>query len=178
MQRRLSAILLILSCLPAAAQTVTDSPSGAGDPDAMVCRAPQHIAGSDQLGPKVCLFNREWWKVAMNGKDVAADGKTLIDRPTVDRPTGKGDPDAVTCRKPQIVYNSKTDVRYGPEVCQTNRFWANLLNNGQIVDARGGIVAPGFDIDFPSPTNARYDSGHVQSGQPLYGNPSQLPTTP
>ena len=149
MHRRLPAFLLVFSCIPAAAQSVPNTPSGAGDPDAMVCRAPQHLAGSDQLGPPVCLFNSEWRKAAMNGKDVAPDGKSLIDRPMVDSPRGKGDPDAVTCRKPQIVYRDKTDVRYGPEVCRTNRFWANLFNNGQIVDAHGGIVAPGFNVDFP-----------------------------
>lgn len=62
-----------------------NTPSGVGDPDTTVCRAPQRIAGSDQFGPQVCLHNYEWWKVAMDGKDVTPDGKTLIARPIVDK---------------------------------------------------------------------------------------------
>ena len=38
-------------------------------------------------------------------------------------PRGEGDPDAVTCRAPQVLPGSRLP---GPEVCQTNRVWAAL----------------------------------------------------
>src|SRR5207302_5742288 len=114
------------------AVVMASTPSGEGDPDTIVCRAPQRIADSGQFGPEACGHNYEWQRLAMNGKDLAPDGKTLIDRPTVANPKGEGDPDAVTCRTPRFVIR-------GPliEVCRTNRFWADLIKNQQMVDAHG-----------------------------------------
>jgi beta-lactamase regulating signal transducer with metallopeptidase domain len=43
-------------------------------------------------------------------------------------PRGNGDPDAVTCRVPQQLPASRLP---GPEVCQTNRFWAALYAEGR-----------------------------------------------
>ncbi|HZQ39914.1 MAG TPA: M56 family metallopeptidase, partial [Rhizomicrobium sp.] len=103
-----------------------NTPSGVGDPDAMVCRVPQRYAGSDRLGPAACGHNWEWLTMAANGKDLAADGKTLIDKPTVANPTGEGDPAAVTCR-------TSKSAMYAP-VCETNRFWADLIKNHQTID--------------------------------------------
>jgi hypothetical protein len=106
---------------------MANTPSGmTGDPDTIVCRASQQLAGGDQSGPEVCRPNSEWWSLAVKGKDLAPDGKTLIDRPTVANPTGQGDPEAVTCRAPRSAMR-------GP-VCQTNRFWADLIRNRQTVD--------------------------------------------
>ena len=110
--------------MPVLANVMPDTPSGAGDPDTVVCRAPQRAEGSGQPGPQVCRQNSEWWKLAMTGKDLAPDGRTEIDRPTVASPTGEGDPDAVTCRAPKSL----------ARVCQTNRFWANLIKNHQTID--------------------------------------------
>jgi len=115
-----------------------DTPSGEGDPNATVCRAPQHIAGSDQLGPQVCLHNSEWQKVAMNGKDLAPDGKTLIDRPTVDAPKGDGNPDAVACRTPRFTKEGRRI-----EVCRTNRFWADAIKRHVMVNDLGQAVLGG-----------------------------------
>jgi hypothetical protein len=115
-----------------------NTPSGsAGDPKTIVCRAPQPIAGSDQFGPQVCLPNQEWRRVAMNGKDIASDGKTLIDRPTVDNPRGDGDPDAVTCRTPRFVGGRRI------EVCRTNGFWADALKRHVMVNDVGQAVLGG-----------------------------------
>ena len=47
-------------------------------------------------------------------------------------PRGNGDPDAVTCRVPQLLPGSRLP---GPEVCETNRFWATLY-------AEGGRLGP------------------------------------
>jgi hypothetical protein len=164
------------------------TPTGAGDPNAIVCRAPQPIEDSGQLGPQVCLHNNEWWKVAMNGKDVAPDGKTLIDRPTVKDPKGDGDPDVVTCRTPQF-------VERGPPVaiCRPNRFWADVIKNHQMVDARGNVMARPMDTDYGPPYGpggnpsdnscgdvsrlGRCPGGAVpfDSGRQHYGPPSGTP---
>jgi len=111
---------------------MADTPSGEGDPDTIVCRAPQRIPGTDQFGDVACGHNYEWKKLAWNGKDLAADDKTLIPRATVDRPTGKGDPNGVTCRTPFL-------LSANPPVCRTNRFWASLIANGQTIDEHGQI---------------------------------------
>jgi len=130
------------SVTAAKAEIVASTPTGTGDPNATVCRAPQHLADSDQLGPQVCLHNYEWWKVAMNGKDIGPDGKTLIDRPTVDNPKGEGDPDAVTCRTRKVVSRQTDWVKsYSPVVCRQNSFWADLIKNHQMVDLNGKVVA-------------------------------------
>lgn len=73
---------------PAATEPIVmpNTPSGAGNPNTIVCRAPQRIAVSGQFGPKVCGHNYEWLRLAMNGKDFVPDGKTLIDRATAGYP--------------------------------------------------------------------------------------------
>ena len=126
--------------VPVDAVVMPDTPSGKGDPDMIVCRAPQQIAGSGQLGPKSCAYNYEWWQFTTHGKDLAADGETVIEKRTVAYPTGKGNPDAVTCRDPKYLGGSLHIRHFGPEVCQTNRFWADLIKDRKAVDASGGIV--------------------------------------
>jgi hypothetical protein len=113
---------------------MAQTPTGAGDPGATVCRAPQYIPGSGKIGPQLCLHNSEWWKLAANGKDIAADGKTLNERPTVVDPKGGGDPEAVTC--------TLRFATSGPQVrvCRTNRFWAEAASNHQQIDAWGQVV--------------------------------------
>lgn len=72
------------------AVTMAATPSGAGDPNTIVCRAPQLIRGTGLFGPKRCGYNREWAQLMSHGKDLAADGKTVIDIPMVAFPDGKG----------------------------------------------------------------------------------------
>lgn len=62
---------------------MANTPSGEGDPDTIVCRAPQRIADTNQSGEEACGHNYEWKKLALNGKDLAPDGRTLIPRATV-----------------------------------------------------------------------------------------------
>jgi beta-lactamase regulating signal transducer with metallopeptidase domain len=117
---------------------MANTPSGSGDPNTIVCRAPQRIVDGDQFGPESCGHNYDWLKLAMNGKDLASDGKTLIARATVDNPKGDGDPDAVTCRTPvEIVDSASRFKRHGPVVCRTNRFWADAYKHHWVVDAYG-----------------------------------------
>jgi beta-lactamase regulating signal transducer with metallopeptidase domain len=53
-------------------------------------------------------------------------------------PRGDGDPDAVTCRAPQPLPGSRLP---GPQVCKTNRVWAQLRAEGQDVSADGTGLA-------------------------------------
>jgi hypothetical protein len=144
------------------------TPIGYGDPNTTVCRAPQKM-GSGQLGPQACGTNAEWYRLAMNGKDLAADGKTVIDRPTVGNPRGEGDPDALTCRTP-------TAGSQGA-VCRTNRFWANLIKNHKALDAGDWLeTAPrqGYDPGWATLpghvgfTSAGGDTGMQQPGMPIH----------
>jgi len=118
-----------------------DTPSGEGDPNTMVCRAPQPIAGTAQLGPKLCGYNFEWSQFRMHGRDLAPDGFTVIDRPMVSNPKGRGNPDAVTCRKPVGMAGPSLHIPHaGPEVCLTNHIWAALAKNHLAIDAKGVVV--------------------------------------
>jgi len=158
----------------AKAVVMANTPSGAGDPNAVVCRAPQSIAGSGQLGPQVCLHNNEWWKVAMNGKDVAPDGKSLIDRPTVDNPKGEGDPDAITCRTRKVVSHWTDRVtQYGPVVCRLNSFWADVIKNHQMIDPNGKVVPRVWNTDYGP---AYGPGGYPYNGEPGYGHDSGQPS--
>jgi hypothetical protein len=116
-----------------------DTPSGEGEPNTIVCRAPQPIAGTDQLGPKICGYNYEWSQFRTHGRDLAPDGKTVVDLPMVANPTGKGNPDKVTCRKPKHLPGPGRNL--GPEVCLANRLWADLITNHKMVSAEGVLVA-------------------------------------
>ena len=125
------------------AVVMTDTPSGEGNPNIIVCRAPQELPGSALFGPKLCGYNYEWWQLTTHGKDLARDGKTVIDRKMVADPRGTGNPDAVTCREPQPLPR-RGGLRidhFGPEVCQTNRFWASLIKDRKAVAANGYIVS-------------------------------------
>lgn len=52
-------------------------------------------------------------------------------------PKGGGDPDAVTCRARQALPGSRLP---GPQVCKTNRVWAQLQADGQEIGPDGVLV--------------------------------------
>ena len=54
-------------------------------------------------------------------------------------PDGKGDPTAITCRKPQSLPASRM---LGPEVCRTNADWAQFAKDGMDVSADGASLVP------------------------------------
>lgn len=114
------------------------SPSGAGDPDAMACRAAQPLPGGG-TGPQICMHNRIWAMLTVTGKDLAADGRTVVLRPMVDEPRGDGIAEAVTCRKPQSRTSSR--VWRGPEICLTNAKWASLAAQQIQVTSDGRLVS-------------------------------------
>ena len=143
--RLITIALLGLLASPALAAEVSDppvmpqTPSGSGDPNAIVCRAPQPLPGSGALGPRVCMHNSVWARLTMTGQDLSPDGTRVLLRPTMADPAGDGDPEAVTCRRPAPVTGSRT--RHGPEVCLTNRYWADLAAHQKRVDTNGQIVS-------------------------------------
>ncbi len=129
---------------------MSDTPSGTGDPNAVVCRAAQRLP-SGVMGPKICMQNSIWVRLSLTGKDLSADGKSVFERPTVEQPTGQGNPDAVTCRKPVPLTASR--VKFGPEVCLTNQQWKDIAAKSMTVDVNGNIVmrpvGPASDGAFP-----------------------------
>ena len=52
-------------------------------------------------------------------------------------PTGEGDPNAVTCRVPQLLPGSRLP---GPEICKTNSVWAKLRAEGEDISPDGAHV--------------------------------------
>jgi len=58
-------------------------------------------------------------------------------------PTGKGDPDDVTCRVPQPLPGSRFA---GPQICRTNRVWAALRANRQDIGPDGKTIVYLDDI--------------------------------
>jgi beta-lactamase regulating signal transducer with metallopeptidase domain len=111
---------------------MANTPDGGGDPNTIVCRAPQPIPGSGKFGPEACGHNYEWQKLALNGKDLAPDGKTLIARATVSNPKGNGDPNGVTCRTAGFLSPY-------PPLCRTNKIWANLIKYHLTIEEDGAI---------------------------------------
>ena len=114
------------------------TPSGDGNPDAVTCRAPQAMPGGG-MGPKVCMHNNVWARLTMTGQDLSADGRSVFLRPTVANPSGAGDPNAVTCRRPMPSTASRTTA--GPEVCLSNRRWKDLAREDKRIDKDGQVVS-------------------------------------
>jgi len=52
-------------------------------------------------------------------------------------PSGAGEPDAITCRVPQLLPGSRLP---GPEVCKVNRLWAQLRAEGKDISPDGTSV--------------------------------------
>jgi hypothetical protein len=115
------------------------TPSGIGDPDAVVCRAPQKLEGSDGYGPQICLRNGIWILLTQTAKDLAPDGKSVFKRPLVESPHGDGPPLAVTCRKPATITASRT--WRGPVVCLENKTWASLHERNLTITGDGQLVS-------------------------------------
>ena len=52
-------------------------------------------------------------------------------------PRGEGDPDGITCRTPQLLPGSRLR---GPEVCQANKVWAQLVAGRQVLLPDGKTI--------------------------------------
>lgn len=57
---------------------VKDTPAGEGVAWAITCRAPQRLADSQLLGPRVCKRNGVWAALRRAGKDIGPDGRTVM----------------------------------------------------------------------------------------------------
>jgi ElaB/YqjD/DUF883 family membrane-anchored ribosome-binding protein len=57
---------------------IAETPRGEGDPHAIICRKPQQLPGSRLLGPEICKRNRVWASLYKAGKDLSADGQSII----------------------------------------------------------------------------------------------------
>lgn len=66
---------VLLPVLAQARETMVSFPTGEGEPLAITCRAPQKLADSRLLGPKICKTNAEWAQYRKDGMDVSADGR-------------------------------------------------------------------------------------------------------
>ena len=55
-------------------------------------------------------------------------------------PDGKGDPAAITCRRPQELPGKRV---LGPEVCRPNADWAQFAKDGMTVSPDGRELVPG-----------------------------------
>jgi hypothetical protein len=75
--------------------------------------------------------------LSTGGAESGGETKALKQTLLMLSPTGDGDPDAVTCRVPQILPGSRLP---GPEVCKTNRVWAQLHSNREEISADGKAV--------------------------------------
>lgn len=143
--RTLPIILFSLLATPALAQmntanapTLPFTPSGYGEPEAVVCRAPQALPQGG-MGPKLCMRNSIWLKLTDTASDLSADGRTVFARETVANPSGKGHPEAVTCRRPTPTTASRIEV--GPTVCLTNKYWASLTAEQKRINSYGIVVS-------------------------------------
>jgi hypothetical protein len=143
--RALPIIIFSLLATPAlaaldttSAPTLPFTPSGYGEPEAVMCRAPQPLPQGG-LGPKLCMRNSVWLKLTDTASDLSADGKTVFARETVAEPSGKGHPEAVTCRRPTATTASRIEL--GPTVCLTNKYWAGLTAEQKRVNSYGIVVS-------------------------------------
>ena len=81
-------------------------------------------------------------KIALGLLALMAIGGSVLAQPAKlysKNPMGVGDPDAVTCRPPIQLENSRL---LGPEVCKLNAEWAQYLKDGMTVSADGRRDVP------------------------------------
>jgi beta-lactamase regulating signal transducer with metallopeptidase domain len=109
---------------------LTDQPTGSGDPDALVCRQPERLPGSQTMGPRLCHKNAYWLELWIRGKTLSADGEDALEPTAVQTvdvtPDGVGNPDQVVCAKPQHQSASRLLT---PTLCFRNTYWAQLSRN-------------------------------------------------
>jgi beta-lactamase regulating signal transducer with metallopeptidase domain len=119
-------------------------PSGADDPDALTCNAPQLVPLAKVAGRDVCAQNSivatlsETSEPSLGGKPI----RSYSDLPISRQPTGEGDVGAVACWEGA---RDRTGSRtQGPIACAHNDFWAKLNERGCILSPNArGIIQSG-----------------------------------
>jgi beta-lactamase regulating signal transducer with metallopeptidase domain len=83
---------------------------------------------------------------------------------------GDGDPDAMTCRAPQALPGSRLP---GPQICKTNRVWAQLRADGKDIGADGAVISRSRSMTASGcPRSAllgSFQSQNMPDGSVLYG---------
>lgn len=105
-----------------------DQPTGSGDPDAVSCRKPRRLAGTQTMEPELCRKNAYWSELWIRGEILGADGNS-VQQPAAARvvdgtPDGAGAPDEVVCARPQQQSASRLLI---PTRCFRNAYWARLF---------------------------------------------------
>ena len=143
-----------LALLAGASQTAaqsTDTATGAHDPDALTCDAPQLVPLAKAVGWRICIQNSLVATLNENGTlnlgGVAV--KSYSDLPISEQPTGEGDPNAVACQEPQLLTGARSR---GPIACAHNAFWAKLA-------AGGCVLTPSARAIIYSPTSKKWNTG-------------------
>jgi len=115
-----------------------EAPSGAHDPDALTCDAPQLVPVEKVIGWKLCVQNSMLATLSETGalSPGAPTLRQISDLPLVSAPTGAGDPAAVTCRSNQ----TGTKVQESPIACAHNDFWAKLSEAGCILSPNARVI--------------------------------------
>jgi hypothetical protein len=86
----------------------------------------------------------------------------LAQQPAVStHPDGTGDPDATTCRPPQVMPGQRLP---GPQVCKLNSQWALLRKNGQDISADGRDIVPDAKAGGMAPMNCSMMGGGATNG--------------
>ena len=133
-----SSLALLAGASQVGAQS-NDAPTGAHDPDALTCNAPQLVPLAKAVGWRICVQNS---LVATLGEDggVSLGGtavKSFSDLSISEQPTGAGDPNAVTCQEAQLGTGGRSR---GPIACAHNDFWAKLNTGGCVLTPNARVI--------------------------------------
>jgi hypothetical protein len=131
--------IAFLAVAPQTSAQAVDLPTGAHDPDALTCNAPQLVPLAKAVGWRICAQNSlvatlgEKGRLSLGGTVI----KSYSDLTISDQPTGAGDPNAVTCLDAQ----RGTGRRFrGPIACAHNDFWAKLNIGGCVLTPDARII--------------------------------------
>jgi hypothetical protein len=108
--------------------------SGERNAKVNVIHAPLAVGGLDPAGYQAggVLSSVSFQPLSLGTQSVTVTGEKLPR--SADMPTGEGDPDTISCRKPQQLADSRL---MGPEICKHNRVWADLYKAGKTISADG-----------------------------------------
>ncbi|HEY4077145.1 MAG TPA: hypothetical protein VGM26_09470 [Rhizomicrobium sp.] len=169
MQKTMSvigSIAFLAFALPLCAQP-EKLPSGAHDPDALTCDAPQLVPVAKRVGWKICVQNnllkalRETGALGSDGKAI----KSISDLPMSRNPSGAGDPDTVTCQKQQQQTGSLT---YGPIACARNDFWAKLNVSGCVLSPDARVIIRSATTKNLNPLACAHIQGRNGTMPPMF----------
>jgi hypothetical protein len=140
----------IIAINDAVSQALADARAAAGERDVAVnaVRSPLRadgLAPGDRFKPSTAVQPPE---IPPGTESVTVTGDRLAR--SADMPTGEGDPDAISCRAPQQLTDSRL---MGPEICKHNREWAKLNKDGMNISPDGGQLVRGEKQLTYNPTN-------------------------